>query len=473
MIVITIAFRNLLRRKSRMFAIGFLVLFGTLLIVLGETFSASAQYYGKASIIDHFTGDFILYSSRSREKPTPFAFTTPLPLIQDIELVIQYLRSMGDIRDFVPLAQNYSLVSTEERGQKAELPFIFYAVDPIPYARMFNNFSLVEGSYFGTTDPDAGLEGDYERGILLSKFQVDVFLKNYNTKLNVGDSITVLGLTEGGSVNAVKTKLVGIFEPKYYTSVFNYINLLDIETYSGLYNFTGVKSSSLPDNLNNAFNATDEADIFALGNEKDLGVIDTSTLTAEEISGYTMIAVKLKDHARLESTMKEITAANPSVLASPWNKSSGGFSDISTAFQAFIYLATLLIFMVVTLIFTNTLIINVIERTAEIGTLRAMGGEKSFIRRLYLSETFILNTSFALLGMVVGCVTLFIFSKGGIPLPETVSQFLIGGGNLPVRLSALPFIEAAVIVAVVSFVATLYPIRVATKITPLKAMSDK
>jgi len=85
MIAVVIAFRNLLRRKSRMIAIGLLVFFGTLLIIFGDTFSASAQYYAKQAIIDYFTGDFIVYSSRSKEKPTPFAFTTPLPLIQDLD----------------------------------------------------------------------------------------------------------------------------------------------------------------------------------------------------------------------------------------------------------------------------------------------------------------------------------------------------------------------------------------------------
>ena len=35
----------------------------------------------------------------------------------------------------------------------------------------------------------------------------------------------------------------------------------------------------------------------------------------------------------------------------------------------------------------NTLIISIVERTGEIGTMRALGGEKSFIRGLFLAET--------------------------------------------------------------------------------------
>jgi putative ABC transport system permease protein len=473
MIAVVIAFRNLLRRKSRMIAIGLLVFFGTLLIIFGDTFSASAQYYAKQAIIDYFTGDFIVYSSRSKEKPTPFAFTTPLPLIQDLDKVLAFLSSHPDIARFVPVAQNYSLISIEDNGQKVELPFIFYAIDPMPFARTFMNFRVTEGTYFGTTDIALKAEDGYEPGVLLSNFQRSVFKKNYNADLAVGDTLTVLGLTQGGSVNAVKAKLLGFFDPEHFTNVFNYLNLLDIRTYATLYNFTGVSGSSLPADLNKAFSLDNESDIFALGSDANLGSVDVSTLKAEKLSGYTMIAVKLKNHDSLAASMKAITDANPTVLAAKWDDASGGFASISAAFQAFIYIATLLIFLVVALIFMNTLIINVIERTSEIGTMRAMGSEKSLIRGIFLAETFILNLVFMAAGMIAGTLIILLFGQRGVPLPETLAQYLIGGGSLPLRMTARPFIEATVVIAVVSVLATLYPIRVATKITPLKAMSEK
>jgi putative ABC transport system permease protein len=120
----------------------------------------------------------------------------------------------------------------------------------------------------------------------------------------------------------------------------------------------------------------------------------------------------------------------------------------------------------------NTLIINVVERTSEIGTMRAIGAEKSFIRRMFLLETLILNLSAALVAIVLTGILFITQGQRGIPLPETVSQFLIGGGPLPLNLSAGPFVLALLIVFVVSVFASVYPVRVATSITPLKAMSD-
>jgi len=127
----------------------------------------------------------------------------------------------------------------------------------------------------------------------------------------------------------------------------------------------------------------------------------------------------------------------------------------------------------VAFIFANTLIISIIERTGEIGTMRALGGEKSFVRAIFLSETLFLNVAACLVGMGVGLALVLAAGRGGLPLPETVSQFLIGGGPLPLRLSGAPFLIAFVVVVLVSILATISPIRLATRITPLAAMSEK
>ena len=105
--------------------------------------------------------------------------------------------------------------------------------------------------------------------------------------------------------------------------------------------------------------------------------------------------------------------------------------------------------------------------------MRAIGGEKSFIRRLFLAETLLLNIPFSLGAMVLSLIAVLAAGRSGLPLPDSISQYLIGGGALPLRLAAAPFLEALVIVIAVSVIATLYPIRVATGITPLAAMGER
>ena len=477
MLIFKLALRTLLRRKSRMFLIAALVAFGTFLIIFGTTFSSSAHRVSKSSIIENFTGDFIIYAAKSKEKPSPFAFQTPLPNIPNVPEIETYLDSLPEVAAYAPYAQNYAILQVERNGKKIELPFIFYAVDPPGYHRVFSNERMTQGSFFGiggsAHSTGAAAVDNPAHGVLISEYQNRQYKKNYGVTLQVGDKLTVLGITQGG-VNAASSKVVGIFEPRYYKNVFNYINFLDIATYSNLYNFTGVQA--LPASLDKSLNAasTDDAGIFGLASDNSLSSIDLNTLKSQALSGYTMIAVKLKDHARASEVMRLVERkADLGIKVSGWQEASGYFAQIASGLQTFVYVATGLIFLIVAFIFMNTLIINITERTDEIGTMRAMGAEKSFVRRLFLSETLILNLAASLVAMVVALVVILLVGSHGIPLPDTFSQFLIGGGNLPLELQLGPFVQAVLVTVVVSVLATLYPVRVATAITPLEAMNKR
>ena len=84
------------------------------------------------------------------------------------------------------------------------------------------------------------------------------------------------------------------------------------------------------------------------------------------------------------------------VKAAEWSAASGFYAQISAGLQAFIYFATGLVFLVVAMIFMNTLFINVTERTAEIGTMRAIGAERTFVRGVFLAEALALNLTASL-----------------------------------------------------------------------------
>ncbi|RPJ06517.1 MAG: ABC transporter permease [Spirochaetaceae bacterium] len=469
MIILKLALRTLLRRKRRMVSIGILVLTGTVILVFGETVASSAVVASKQAIIDNFTGDLIVYSEVSREKPSPFAFTTPLPVIGEIRKVQDWLDNNTDVALSVPIAQNYALISVERGGRKIELPFIFYAVDPEKYRAAFDIIGVRDGSYFGI----GTIEENPGRGILISLAQNERFKKSYDITLSSAERVTFLGLTPGGSVNAIPTTIRGIFEPGAFKSVFDYINFVDIITYSELYNFTGVKSGSLPEAYEKALSSESEDDIFALADDPEISPIQVETLVSEALSGYTMIAVKLNNHDGLEAFRAEIEAAGLGVKTLPWDQASGFYAPIAQSLSAVIYVIVGIIFLIVALIFMNTMIINVVERTHEIGTMRALGSEKSFIRALFVCETLLLNLFFAIAGIIISAMLMAVAGPSGLPLPDIISQFLIGGGNLPVYFSLQPFVLALVIVCVVSVLATLYPVRVATKISPLAALADK
>lgn len=466
MLLFKLAFRSLARRRGRMLLIGSLVALGTVLLVFGGTFAASARTGSRQAIINYFTGDFVVYSDRSEAIPSPLAFQTPLPVIENVAEVQNWLEAQPEVETFASYSQNYGLVQVKKGDKSYELPFIFYAVDPPRYKATFDNVPMRQGSFFQDES------GASVPGIVIAEAQNQRYLERYGVTLSPGDQVTLLSLTAGGSVNAVPSQVRGIFDAKYYKNVFDYLNYMDMDTYAQLYNFTGVSAESIPEAFSQAMSATSDEDIFALAENDDL-FLDTSLLEEEELTGYTMMAVRLKDHDRIDEFTTRLEAQGWPVKTAPWNKASDFFAGVADILQSVILGATGLIFLITAFILMNTQIVGILERTGEIGTLRAIGAEKGFVMNLFLWESVILNGTAALAGMGLSALLIALLSSTGVGLPEVMSQYLVGGGPLKLEFTPWPFVTGFLLVVALSVLATLYPTRVAASVSPLSAMSGR
>src|SRR5262249_40846980 len=96
----------------------------------------------------------------------------------------------------------------------------------------------------------------------------------------------------------------------------------------------------------------------------------------------------------------------------------------------------------------NTLAIGVIERTREIGLLRAIGATKKHVRRIVLAEALLLaaiGTAFGLVaGLYLGYVMIMGLSVGGYPVTYV---FPIAGLLAAIAVGLLLGVVAAVVPA--------------------------
>src|SRR5207249_10867041 len=76
----------------------------------------------------------------------------------------------------------------------------------------------------------------------------------------------------------------------------------------------------------------------------------------------------------------------------------------------------LLIGIIIVLGISNTLTMNVLERTGEIGTLMAMGTPRRGILRLFVLEGLLLGTVGGLVGLIIGYALAQALSFVGIPM---------------------------------------------------------
>lgn len=114
----------------------------------------------------------------------------------------------------------------------------------------------------------------------------------------------------------------------------------------------------------------------------------------------------------------------------------------------------------------NTLTVSLMERTREVGLMKAMGMKSSEVQELFLSESLIMGLCGGILGLVLG------FSLGKI-LGLVLSFFSIFKGMGFIDVSYIPFSFVLIIVAlslIIGIVTGIYPARRATKISALNAL---
>lgn len=110
---------------------------------------------------------------------------------------------------------------------------------------------------------------------------------------------------------------------------------------------------------------------------------------------------------------------------------------------------------------SNTMLTSVVERTREIGVMKAIGATNYNILEIFLIESAILG----LLGGVIGCVV-------GIVLSELISIFAVG--MLPVTFKTLVTPEIIMIAltfsVLVGVASGIFPARRASKLQPVEAL---
>lgn len=114
----------------------------------------------------------------------------------------------------------------------------------------------------------------------------------------------------------------------------------------------------------------------------------------------------------------------------------------------------------------NTLTVSLLERTREVGLLKAMGMKSYEVRDLFLAESMIMGSLGGILGITVGLLIGFI-----LQLILSAFSIIKGAGFLSIINIPLPFAFAIILLSfIVGILTGIYPARRAKKITALNAL---
>ncbi|MCY4355546.1 MAG: FtsX-like permease family protein [Truepera sp.] len=481
MILLKIAFRNLREHRTKTLIIGTLIALGIAFLVIGNSVMATITRSMEASFVENFTGGLILRTESEEDVAFIGGFGEAPEILENYTDITAYLETLEDVEGFTPILSSAASISNDEGALSFAL---LWGIEPSSYFEIFpDRFVLNEGE----------LLRDGEEGILLSQGVIDDVLDEHGVALAVGDTILLSGQNDvtGTKVREVTIRGTGFFENA--VGLLDRISFVDANTLRTLTGLTAVQVDRQSSDLA-ATESLSENALFG-GNADSLfstPLIDEGggdeVLDFDNILGDTSVRDRflaidnnawhflLLDVAdgtslrALSGQIREAEAISDTLMVENWRWGAGFIAELAFGIRNILNIIILVISVVAIIIIMNTLVISVTERIAEIGTVRAIGGQKSFVRGMITTEVLMITVVFGVVGMAIGSLVIGVFNVVGLPASNLFLQILFGGSTLNPVLSFSSLFTSLGIVAIIGVIASLYPASVALGIAPVQAM---
>jgi len=216
-----------------------------------------------------------------------------------------------------------------------------------------------------------------------------------------------------------------------------------------------------------------------LGAAGSAGALDTTRYTTAQMEdGLALTAAVILDNpddvpAMIAKIQASAGEKGLKVQAVDWQAASGIVGQLVMVLQVVLYAAIFIIFLVALVIINNTMVMATMERTTEIGTMRAIGAQRPFVIVLFLVETMLLGAIAGGLGAAGGALFITWLNHVGVPAVADALVLLFAGPRLyPVfTVSNLLFGMGSILA--ISALSTLYPSVLAARVPPVVAMQAK
>jgi ABC-type antimicrobial peptide transport system permease subunit len=168
--------------------------------------------------------------------------------------------------------------------------------------------------------------------------------------------------------------------------------------------------------------------------------------------------INLRDPERAETVREELRAAFPDIDFSLTSELGETTSDFRVVQEMADQLSLAAVF-IGGLGMLNTMLMSVLERTREIGVLRALGWRPRGVLRMILQESLVLGAIGGICGIPLG------LGLGGL-----VGSAGVFGGAIEPIFTSQSLVQAIVVAAVAGVIGGLYPAWRATRMRPVEAL---
>jgi putative ABC transport system permease protein len=426
---VAIAARNLLRHTRRNLFLGGAIAAVTLLLVLLGGLAAGMRAAMLESATTLMTGHVNVGGF--------FKITTgtAAPLVTDYERVLAETRRNAPEIEYVTVrGRGWAKGVSEASSMDLVLGGLDVANEP-QFRRVVR---VVHGSLDDLAQPDT---------ILLFEDQAK------RLDVRVGDSITLSAPTARGVSNTADVRVAAIAKGVGLLSAFN--AFLPAATLRQLYQLNASTTGAIH---------------LYLRDPAAAGAVAARLREALAGAGFRVMDPDPQPYwQKLMQTVPASDWTGQKLDVSTWEDEMSFMSWILQAVEWLTRILLLVLLAIVVVGIVNTLAIAIRERTREIGTLRAIGMQRTKVLWLFLLESFLLAVGGTLAGACAGWLLAAAVNAAGIGVPESVQVFLMQQ-RLTLLVAPGALARAVAVITAVTTAASVLPALRAARLRPVTAM---
>lgn len=505
--IVKLALRNLKEHKSKTVIIALFLIFGIAIVIMGNSFLESVNRGLEKDFRENYTGDIAISIKPKKGIMTDIFFSSPTTMTTNLDdMITPAIPDLKAVEDVIAntdgIASNIShktkFISSQVLvmyGQ--ELDFGAFSedglgFDNIPIAMLFAGDENYRDTFPGIDIIEGTYPVDGTNEVLMDTRVKTAFESLYKRELKLGDTISMsspMGVTIRDAV------VVGFFKPaNEYSAMFqciyctpDYARAFAELTYGSTYEeeFDDSELDFADMSEENMFGGSNDdlfADIEVLDTTEDFdfdNILGDTTLRDElnktDGGAWQFILMKTKNPFEIENMIsklnQEFNDKGINARAMGWKDAAASYSYTVEGIGFVFNILVIILGVVVFIIIMNTMTVSIIERTGEIGTMRAIGAERKFVKKLFYTETLLLTTVSAVIGIIIAFVAMGIFNSCEIAVTNTFAKMILGGGLVHFSPTWPIIINTIVVALIGSLLSNVYPVKSALKITPLKALS--
>lgn len=428
------AFRNLSRNKKATFLLGGVIAFGLMIVSLMQGCAGAIMGNVSENVANLAAGHIYVTGSERIASGNTFM------VIRDDTVLFEALEASGLEPSYVSRRAEFNATLIFEGNSTVQ------SVSGVDFGNetyLTERLSLVSGSFEALSD---------EKGIVISQTMADALqvkagyrilaqLQTFSGQQNVGEFTVAAIVKDAG--------LLSLASMSAYANL-SYVNRL-LNLPEGSYQML---SFFLPDikNLDRAGDAyyaalAERAQVFErMGTGGD----------RQEL----MARLRGEREESWEGTRYRMLTLNETL---------SGLQDLVNSIYIASLIALSVLFLVIMVGITNTFRMIMIDRIREIGTMRALGMQKSQVLSLFLNEAVFLSLGGAAAGLALGLAVM-----GGLSLydfgVDSMFAMLLRNGHLTFSLDPLLVLANILIIGGLTLLAALMPARNASRLEPAEAL---